>query len=166
MKWERIPLTIPLYVDQERIIFVDNNVRVGLPSSVAGKLRVQSTGGTLYLKALEPIAQTRLQLQDAESGALMLIDIAASLPPENTPALEPIQVIEGDITPIRYGRSEKNKNTDITSQRQSSNKQAQQRETPIPVILTRYAAQNLYAPLRTIEPIVGVTSVNINRDLK
>lgn len=31
MKWERIPLQIPLNVDQERIIFVDKNVRVGFP---------------------------------------------------------------------------------------------------------------------------------------
>lgn len=30
-RWERIPLALPLIVSQERIVFVDQNVRVGLP---------------------------------------------------------------------------------------------------------------------------------------
>ncbi|EOT2530834.1 DUF3438 family protein, partial [Escherichia coli] len=51
MKWERIPLNIPLKVGQERVIFADKNVRVGFPPALNGKLRVQSTGGAVYLKA-------------------------------------------------------------------------------------------------------------------
>jgi len=39
------------------------------------------------------------------------------------------------------------------------------RATPQPVILTRYAAQNLYAPLRTVEPVPGVTRATLRRDL-
>ncbi|EAN5534045.1 DUF3438 family protein, partial [Salmonella enterica] len=27
---------------------------------------------------------------------------------------------------------------------------------PVPVVLTRYAAQTLYAPLRTVEPVAGI----------
>ncbi len=45
LRWERIPLAIPLTVGQERIVFVDRNVRVGVPRGLQGKLRVQSTGG-------------------------------------------------------------------------------------------------------------------------
>ena len=33
------------------------------------------------------------------------------------------------------------------------------------VVLTRYAAQNLYAPLRTVEPVPGIMRVNLRRDL-
>jgi hypothetical protein len=32
-------------------------------------------------------------------------------------------------------------------------------------VLTRFAAQNLYAPLRTVEPLPGVMRVNLRRDL-
>lgn len=32
-------------------------------------------------------------------------------------------------------------------------------------MLTRFAAQNLYAPLRTVEPLPGVMRVNLPRDL-
>ncbi len=39
------------------------------------------------------------------------------------------------------------------------------RETPVPVVLTRFAAQSLYAPLRTVEPLPGVMRVNLRRDL-
>lgn len=53
MKWERIPLQIPLNVGQERIVFVDKNVRVGFPPTLNGKLRVQSSGGAVYLSASE-----------------------------------------------------------------------------------------------------------------
>jgi integrating conjugative element protein (TIGR03749 family) len=33
------------------------------------------------------------------------------------------------------------------------------------VVLTRYAAQSLYAPLRTVEPVNGISRVNLRRDL-
>lgn len=59
MKWERIPLQIPLKVGQERVVFVDKNVRVGFPPALNGKLRVQSTGGAVYLKADSAFPQTR-----------------------------------------------------------------------------------------------------------
>ena len=79
MHWERLPLAVPLQVGEERIVFVDRNVRVGVPASVGDRLRVQSAGGAIYLRASEPIEPTRLQLQDADSGALILLDIAAEL---------------------------------------------------------------------------------------
>ncbi|MEN1599332.1 DUF3438 family protein, partial [Pseudomonas aeruginosa] len=37
LRWERIPLAIPLTVGQERIVFVDRNVRVGVPRDLQGK---------------------------------------------------------------------------------------------------------------------------------
>lgn len=180
MRWERLPLAIPLQVGHERVIFVERNVRVGVPSSLAGKLRVQSAGGSLYLLATEAIAPTRIQLQDAETGALILMDIAATVPAEGTSPLEPVQIIEGTYTPVRYGQSTQaqNTNTGATQSRRTVTVNGNAttstplqmngenvRETPIPVILTRYAAQNLYAPLRTVEPITGVSQVNIPRNL-
>ncbi|HGL4641546.1 TPA: DUF3438 family protein, partial [Enterobacter hormaechei] len=76
LRWERLPLPVPLVVGQERVVFIDRNVRVGVPASVGDHLRVQSAGGAIYLRASEPIPPTRLQLQDVESGALILLDIA------------------------------------------------------------------------------------------
>ena len=55
LRWERMPLAVPLKVGQERIVFIDRNVRVGVPAGVGERLRVQSAGGAVYLRASEPI---------------------------------------------------------------------------------------------------------------
>ena len=68
MKWARIPLQIPLQVGQERVVFVNKNVRVGFPPALSGKLRVQSTGGAVYLRADSAFPQKRVQLQEVENG--------------------------------------------------------------------------------------------------
>jgi hypothetical protein len=65
-------------INQERVVFIDEDVRVGVPSTLTGKLRVQSTGGTLYLRASEAIAPTRLQLQSVATGEIIPLDIAAT----------------------------------------------------------------------------------------
>ncbi|EIV2908168.1 MAG: TIGR03749 family integrating conjugative element protein [Hafnia sp.] len=138
VKWERIPLPVALNIGQERIVFVDRNVRVGYPATLEGKLRIQSSNGTLYLLASQPFAATRLQLQDTENGELMLLDVSASK--------------GGHIRePMRIVREEK-KTTDAKPDAVPQSLPS----TPLPVALTRYAAQMLYAPLRTVEPLPGV----------
>lgn len=141
MRWERLPLAVPLVINQERVVFVDEDVRVGVPSTLTGKLRVQSTDGTLYLRASEPIAPTRLQLQSITTGEIILLDIAAT--PGDQP-LEPVRILKN-----AQGQ---------TTEAEPSTVPVPER-TPIPVALTRYAAQSLYAPLRTVEPLPGVRRV-------
>ena len=86
-------LPVPLVVGQERVVFIDRNVRVGVPASVGDHLRVQSAGGAIYLRASEPIPPTRLQLQDVESGALILLDIAAEPAKDGQAPLEPVRIV-------------------------------------------------------------------------
>jgi integrating conjugative element protein (TIGR03749 family) len=154
LRWERLPLALPLVVDQERVVFVERNVRVGVPASLGNRLRVQSAAGAIYLLAREPIEPTRLQLQDADTGTVMLLDIAAEPAQDGQPPLEPVRIIEA---------------ASATTASEADNDSAAAappvRATPQPVILTRFAAQNLYAPLRTVEPVPGVTRVTLRRDL-
>jgi len=161
LRWERLPLAVPLVVGQERIVFIDRNVRVGVPAALGDRLRVQSTGGAVYLRANDTIEPTRLQLQDADSGALILLDIAAEPAREGQAPLEPVRIVEGQAADARYGQ--RAASSDAGRVADEPNKAP--RETPIPVVLTRYAAQNLYAPLRTVEPLRGVMRVNLGRDL-
>jgi hypothetical protein len=51
LRWERLPLAVPLVVGQERVVFIDRNVRIGVPAGVGEHLRVQSAGGAIYLRA-------------------------------------------------------------------------------------------------------------------
>lgn len=163
LRWERLPLAVPLIVGQERVIFIDRNVRIGLPERIASLLRVQSAGGAIYLRASEPFRPSRLQLQDVDSGALILLDVAAEPAKAGMPALESVRLVDGDGASFRVDdpagtSAPRDAHRDTVSA-------AALRATPVPVVLTRYAAQSLYAPLRTVEPVAGISRVNPRRDL-
>ena len=134
-------------VGQERVVFIDRNVRVGVPTGVGDHLRVQSTGGAIYLRASEPIPPTRLQLQDVESGALILLDIAAEPAQDGQAPLEPVRIVAAEAPAKRYGGGAAS-GADAQADA-PADKSVPRRETPVSVVLTRHAAQNLYAPLRT-----------------
>ncbi|AYZ18692.1 MULTISPECIES: TIGR03749 family integrating conjugative element protein [Klebsiella] len=162
MKWERIPLQIPLQVGLERVVFVDKNVRVGFPPALNGKLRVQSTGGAVYLKADSAFPQTRVQLQDVESGEVILLDVTAG---EKGPS-EPVRLVySGEVNTVSSTadtrRQAENSNIQPGSDDGTQAKRKKvQYSAPVPVLLTRYAAQSLYAPLRTVEAVPGIRPVN------
>ena len=80
LRWERMPLAVPLKVGRERIVFINRNVRVGVPAGVGERLRVQSAGGAVYLRASEPIEPTRLQFAGRRHRRADPADIAAELP--------------------------------------------------------------------------------------
>lgn len=152
MRWERLPLAVPLVVGQERVIFIDRNVKVGMDRALSGKLRVQSAGGAVYLLALQEIPPSRLQLQVAETGEIVLVDIAAA-PGEQ--ALEPVRILLGDQT------EQDGPNGSKGGEGGEGEGAQHPPRTPVPVALTRYAAQSLYAPLRTVEALPGVRRVPV-----
>lgn len=162
MKWERIPLQVPLAVGKERVLFADKNVRVGFPPALNGKLRVQSSGGAVYLKADAAFPPTRLQLQDVENGEVILLDVTAS---DKGPA-EPVRIVySGDVTsvsssndtPAASGGNNAAPGADNGTQ---AKRKKVKYNAPLPVVLTRYAAQSLYGPVRTVEAVPGIHPVN------
>ena len=150
VQWERLPIPIPLVKDQERIVFLDKNVRVGVSSQLTGQLRVQSASGALYLLATAEIEPARLQVQDVETGELILLDIA-TVPATDKP-LEPVRILYDDD--FEYQRSPESKE-------RLAKEQTKALSIPAPVALTRYAAQMLYAPMRTVEPVAGLRQVPV-----
>ncbi|WP_241576152.1 TIGR03749 family integrating conjugative element protein [Rosenbergiella collisarenosi] len=162
VKWERIPLPVSLHVGQERIVFVNRNVRVGFPPELKGKLRAQSTGGAVYLQPRVQFARTRLVLQDVENGEMILLDISAE---EGKNVLEPVSLVyQGEVSSSTGNNdvAATANQTPKTGERQSTSKPKEKKSTtPLPVALTRYAAQSLYAPSRTIEPLPGVHSISL-----
>jgi len=161
MHWERRPLAIPLPMDEERIVTLDRNVRVGLPPALANPevLRVQSAGGVLYLKAFDSFDSQRVRVQDVETGDVLLLDLSAG---EGASSEEILVVDSREASPAS---SSSGSNGAQVTKASSSSKDASGSEaqhptsTPVPVLLTRHAAQSLYAPQRTIEPLRGVSRV-------
>ncbi|MDY6215187.1 TIGR03749 family integrating conjugative element protein [Actinobacillus porcinus] len=150
MKWDRKPIPVALQVNTERIIFMDKNVKVGYPAELEGKLRIQSTGGAVYLKALGIFQATRLEFRDVATGEIFLFDIGAHKKVSNP--TEAIRVVADSIVEKQSGSL----NQDDLAETEVVTRTPQ---LPIPPALTRYAAQSLYAPLRTVEPLEEVRRV-------
>lgn len=147
MKWDRKPLKVDLKINEERMIIFDMNISVGYSSALKEKIRIQSVGGVVYLKALTDITESRLLFKDNDTGKIILIDIKTI---KSKNELEPIQIVDDEVF-NNQSHSNNIKNTDVVSDTKQN--------IPIPVLLTRYAAQNFYAPLRTIEPLSGIRNV-------
>ena len=148
LHWQRLPLRIPLIVGQERVILVDRNVRVGLPSALTEGLRVQSAAGAVYLLADAPLPPVRVELQDVDTGSVILLDVSAEAAKQGQAALQPLRIVSsssGTAVSVDGGKSAPQASP----------------ATPLPIVLTRYAAQSLYAPLRTIDPVPGIVSAPV-----
>lgn len=152
--WERLPIPVQLIVDQERVIFVDHDVRVGIPASIRG-LRVQSAAGAVYLRADAPIdPPERVQLQDTETGLPILIDLTARTAQSGEPPLEPLKILTG-------ARQDETNANAAPNGAPHQTLYAQPGEPPLPILLTRYAAQTLYAPTRAVEHVPGIVRARI-----
>ncbi|WP_275052760.1 DUF3438 family protein [Comamonas testosteroni] len=136
LRWERLPLAVPLVVGQERVVFIERNVRIGVPAGVGEQLRVQSAGGAIYLRASAPIPPTRrLQLQDVEirrADARHRRRAGQSRPA----AHEPVRIVEGDVPATRYGEPASPSAT-VDDDAQRPTPAARRRATPVAVVLTR-----------------------------
>ena len=75
-----------------------------------------------------------------------------------------MRLVEGDGPATRYGEPAKPAATAEDDVERTA--PAAKRATPVAVVLTRYAAQNLYAPLRTVELVPGIGRVNLRRGLE
>ncbi|WP_019105571.1 TIGR03749 family integrating conjugative element protein [Pantoea ananatis] len=168
MKWERIPLQIPLTVGQERIVFVNKNVRVGFPPSLNGKVRIQSTGGAVYFDAREAFPVTRIELQNKENGETILLDVSA-VPGKVT--RESVKLVYDGELATATASDRQSVSDDAGSSKKSTStasetdttpaRKAPKLSAPLPVVLTRYAAQSLYGPVRTVEPVPGISPVSL-----
>jgi integrating conjugative element protein (TIGR03749 family) len=151
LKWERVPLSVPLRVDEERVIFIDRNVRAGMERPALDRLRLQSAGGVLYIKALAELPPSRLQVQVLETGEIILIDLFTVDKESSVETSEAIRIVDG-----RSVAAEEENFSDSYAA-----KVAESLKIPAPVALTRYASQSLYAPLRTIEPVPGLRKIGL-----
>ncbi|WP_342595581.1 TIGR03749 family integrating conjugative element protein [Salinicola lusitanus] len=157
LHWDRKPLPVDLPVGSERVIVLDRNVRVGLPREIASvdTLRVQSAAGAIYLKANKPFDTQRVRIQDVETNEVVLFDLTAK---ESGASDEEIQVVFPDGGSADASDSASaDSSSSGKADRQAG--EATQAHTPVPVVLTRYAAQSLYAPTRTLEPVQGINRV-------
>lgn len=140
VEWQNVPIPVTLTVGEERVLAFPDHVEVGVPATLTpAEFRTQSTGGTVLWLARAPFEVQRLRVRLIDTGHVLLFDVQAVNPPAGTN--EPLRVVFPDA--VLDGLSlESGDDRALT-----------------PVTLTRFAAQQLYAPQRTLRPIAGVRRV-------
>jgi len=143
--WRKTPIAVELPVGSERLVHFPETVKVGAPPQLQGALRVQSISGTLYLLAHQPIAPTRVIVRGMDNGQVYLLDLSAATDGgENGP----LEIYLPD-----EGLAESAKDAGASSAPQYGY-----------VTLTRFAAQQLYAPARLLQELPGVVRVPVKRE--
>lgn len=145
--WNKLPIQVVLPVNLERLVTFNVPVRVDLPPDLdAITLRTQivadTNSGTIYWTALKPFESHRVQVQDIVSKNIYLLDLTSNTDARDTTRLE--------VTVPNTNSLETSPSPASTSQ------QVSDVAKPDPVILTRMAAQHLYAPERLLQVPDGV----------
>ena len=152
--WKRTPIDIKLPVGTERIVVFGHEVRVGLPPKIANPkvLRVQSTGGAVYLKAKQSFDTQRVQIQDMTTGQILLFDLSGV----NKASHETVKIqVDHDQTSNAAMSGDSGQSASVTAQHKPVPAEAfpggsSHPGAPIPVALVRHAAQALYSPQRIV----------------
>ena len=147
IEWKKAPIRLELAVGQEQRIEFPAAVKVGVPASVQSLLRTQSVNGTVYLLAQAPFDSSRLMVRELDSGRIYLFDVSAA---DEGGASPPIQIfVTGDSEVAN----------DVATGANGS-----RLSQPDYIQLTRFAAQQLYAPLRLVKDRPGIVRVPVKRD--
>lgn len=141
--WQNTPIAVALPIGLERSVAFPGPVKVGVPEGLQGAVRVQSIAGTLYLLAHRPLPAARLIVQRLDGSAVYVLDLSAETgaePPAPLVVYHPDEALDA---------------AEETSSEAGSYGY---------VTLTRFAAQQLYAPARLLEGLPGVVRVPVKRE--
>ena len=131
--WQDTPIAVALSVAHERRVQFPAPVSVGVPASLQALLRVQTVNGSVYLRAHAPFPETRVLVRELASGQTYLLDLNA------TTELEPSEPLIVDPEPLAAHPTAIGRESGAGPHRY--------------VTLTRFAAQQLFAPERLAAPI-------------
>ncbi|BFM18939.1 TIGR03749 family integrating conjugative element protein (plasmid) [Maricurvus nonylphenolicus] len=128
--WDKRPIAVHIQGDQERIIHFPSDVRYWLPDSLQRKVSVVSANGVLYIRAAESFPATRIRVQSLIDQTIYLLDVTAN---DAKSVSDELVIMKPD--------GAVNQAKDQTQNRKADDWR---------VRLTRYAAQQLYAPERLL----------------
>ena len=156
--WNKAPIAIPLVVSEERLVHFPDSVSIGLPQSLTPLLRSQSINGTLYLLARQAFEPPRVMVRSETDGPIYVLDISAAPGGADRRSLPDVQVLLQSPQKSRQNSPQKPLQDAGADQSISNN-----RSQPLGyAALTRYAAQQLYAPTRLIPRQPGVVAIPVN----
>ena len=140
--WDKRPIIVQLQIGRERMIHFPGTVRYWLPDSIKHKVSTLVANGVLYIQALKPFSRTRIRVQGLNDQRVYLLDVIAG--DAEIRSQELIVMVEEDVL-NRSGETKGNKASE--DQR---------------IRLTRYAAQQLYAPERLTGGNAGIKRIPLS----
>lgn len=149
VEWDKTPIRLDLQVGQERWVHFPGSIKVGLPVSLQPLLRTQSVNGTVYFLANAPFAAIRIMLRTLDGGPLYLFDVSAS---ETGGQSHPLQLFVKEAGESREDPAASSVAPNAPTVDYSY------------IALTRFAAQQLYAPARLLRDLPGIVRVPVTRD--
>lgn len=149
IEWNKTPIRLDLQVGHERLVHLPGSAKVGVPASLQPSLRTQSVNGTVYFLAGAPFDATRVMVRNVDSGQIYLFDVSASKEGGQT---HPVQVFAKAASEPEPGHLDS-----FTGNRDSVSQLSY-------VALTRFAAQQLYAPARLVQDRPGIVRVPVARE--
>ena len=143
--WEKRPIKVHIQTGQERIVHFPGEVRYWLPDNIKFKVSVIAANGVLYIKALEDFSSTRIRVQSLSDQQVYLLDISAS----------DTQTVSDEL---------------IVMTRESVNNLSEENLSPQiaedwRIRLTRYAAQQLYAPERLLSGDAAIKRIPLESSM-
>lgn len=128
--WDKRPIEVHVPVGQERLVHFPTDVRYWLPDRLRGKASILAANGVLYVRAIAAFPSTRVRVQGLSDQRLYLLDLSAN--DQGTVSHDLIVMDEAHVG--------------------NRAKAAPPTATRIDwrIRLTRYAAQQLYAPERLL----------------
>lgn len=137
--WDSRPIQVHIQLNHERIIHFPEAVRYWLPDSIQNKVSIISANGVLYIRALEPFPSTRMRVQSLEDEQIYLLDVVVN---DTTSVSDELIVMTAESIINR-----------------NDNHQIDTPEDDWRIRLTRYAAQQLYAPERLLLGDSGIQRI-------
>jgi len=149
--WDKRPISVHLQVGHERIIHFPDDVRYWLPDTVKRHVSVLAANGVLYIRAMESFPTTRIRIQGLNDQQVYLLDITAS----------EVAAVSDELI-VMTKENTRNRSKEATAYKTTEDWR---------IRLTRYAAQQLYAPERLVDgdsaikriPVESKTSVPLIR---
>ena len=130
--WEKVPLTVELPVNQERLVQFPQDVKI-IDQQLGSNLDVLKVKGSLYLKAKDSFTDARLIVQLLPEGEVVILNIKANEKAVNTTPIEIL--IDDPKVAHQVGSSPYEYNA---------------------IQLTRFAIQALYSPERVRDIPEGI----------
>ena len=146
IEWNRTPIQLDLKVGHERLVHFPGAIKVAVPASLQPLLRTQSVNGTVYFLASAPFDATRVMVRSIDGGQMFLFDVSATQEGGQT---HPVQV---------YVKTNGEGDAETTDSSLASHDATAQYSY---VALTRFAAQQLYAPARLVQDWPGIVRVPV-----